>query len=550
MKAMVRVLDVARAPGEVLDRVYEVMARLPRRSGPGSAVPIARRGGGLPAPPARVRDARVLDRRVGRRLRRLRPARSGVRDADGAGRRPRAPEQAALWTWIRAARGRSAPGDNAQRPRADRRPRDGSRLAVRGCGRRDRQAARGRVPPAAPARGCCRSGARLRASELGRGCAGGAARLVRARPRGDQRRAERGGGGAGGLGRCSACARSRRRWSGATATRESPWRWTNRTRSSPLPSFVSPEHRARPRPRRTPPSFASIGGRGSAAGSKASRFGGCRRTGPTSRSVTTLNAEGNRADARPQRSARLQAGRRVDQLRARDVTRARASIERMGKVRYDGIAEWYDGWRPELTTGRAGRADAPARHRRRALPGRRLRDRRGDDGGGRARLVGRRRRRLRRAAGRRAGARARRGRGQRALAAVRGRVLRRRDLGLDAHRRRRLPGRRGRGRARAPARSAVRLHRRPSLLRRAAFALRAREGHAGVPSRLPAEQALRRQRARASATRKACARASTRDTSRWRTSSPPSRPRACGSTASRSSSDRDYPYLVALRARR
>ena len=43
---------------------------------------------------------------------------------------------------------------------------------------------------------------------------------------------------------------------------------------------------------------------------------------------------------------------------------------------------------------------------RRALPGRRLRDRRGDDGGGRARLVGCRRRRLRRAAGRRAGARA------------------------------------------------------------------------------------------------------------------------------------------------
>ena len=54
------------------------------------------------------------------------------------------------------------------------------------------------------------------------------------------------------------------------------------TRSSPSPSFVSPEPRGRPRARRTPPSFASTGARGSAAGSRASRFDACRRTGPTS----------------------------------------------------------------------------------------------------------------------------------------------------------------------------------------------------------------------------------------------------------------------------
>ena len=75
------------------------------------------------------------------------------------------------------------------------------------------------------------------------------------------------------------------------------------------------------------------------------------------------------------------------------------------------------------------------------------------------------------------------------------------------------------------------------------------EGTPGVPSRLPAEQALRRQRARRRRPRRP-ARARRARHLTWRTSSPPSRLPACGSSASRRSASAAIPHLVALRARR
>ena len=108
----------------------------------------------------------------------------------------------------------------------------------------------------------------------------------------------------------------------------------------------------------------------------------------------------------------------------------------MGEARYDGIAEWYDGWRPELTTDElaalmrllgtgdgqcldvgcgTGVATAVAAELGWLAVG--------VDVSTELLAVAR-----------------ERGlevvEGERALAAVRGRVLRRRDLGVDAHRRR------------------------------------------------------------------------------------------------------------------
>ena len=205
----------------------------------------------------------------------------------------------------------------------------------------------------------------------------------------------------------------------------------------------------------------------------------------------------------------------------------------MGEARYDGIAEWYDGWRPELTTDELaalmrllGTGDGAAWT---SAAGPRV----GDDGGGRARLVGR-----------------------SASTSPPSCWPSRGYAGLDVRRRQRataLPFEDESFDAAisvwthtdvddfgaAPRRSrasSARVRRSSTSGAIAASSGRIRpSSRAGAPTfhRLPAEQALTAAR-RASATRRAAARVDSEAPHAWRTSSPPSRPRACGSTASKS----------------
>ena len=284
MKRMVRALDAAAAPEDVLDRVYEVMARVPRGGEPGGAVPVTRRGGRLPAPPAGLRDARVLDRRVGGRVRRLRPARGGLRVADGSRRDPRAPGQT------------GAPG---MEPRCSRPCGGRRRHAERGVLIGSHATDRARASPPRPARStrsarCIRScgcqspctwppcpatGSGAGSGRLRKSCSTRSRAPAR---RSTTRRSRPTKRSPSGMPRV--CASSKQPSSGATARCGSPWRSTSTTRSSPSRSCASPAragrdrnhrgHRCRPR--------APSQGPGP-RGSSSNRSAGCRKSAPTSR---------------------------------------------------------------------------------------------------------------------------------------------------------------------------------------------------------------------------------------------------------------------------